>query len=225
MTERPILFQGAMVRAILSGAKTQTRRMLSRQPPANTICLGPWHHPDPRDHWYAWTRDDGPDPQDFFNGGKIDPWEPLACPYGQPGDRLWVRETLKPWTQDPELFAYAADDTRVQGDGMNYPVKPGRPYVPSIHLARCWARILLEVTEVRVERLQSISEDDARAEGVETYYRENAEWVARNEALGGPGASPAPRDIYWQLWETINGRDSWDANPWVWAVSFRRVTP
>lgn len=217
MRERPILFQGAMVRAILSGAKTQTRRMLSRQPPANTICLGPWHHPDPRDHWYAWTRDDGPDPQDFFNGGKIDPWEPLPCPYGMKGDRLYVRETLKPWTQDPELFAYAADDTRGQGDGMNYPVKPGRPYVPSIHLARCWSRILLEVTEVRVERLQSISEQDSVAEG-----------ISPSDFIDGDPTRPVsgtPRDQYRELWDSINGEGSWDANPWVWAVSFRRVTP
>jgi hypothetical protein len=134
-----------------------------------------------------------------FGGAEIH-GEPWRCRYGKPGDQLWVRETLKPWTKDPELFAYAADDTKVEGDGYNYPVKPGRPYVPSIHLDRCWSRIQLEVTGVRVEPLWEISEADSRAEG----------WDGT--VLG-----------YAKLWESIHGPGSWDANPWVWVVEFTRI--
>jgi hypothetical protein len=202
--ERPILFQGEMIRALLAGTKVQTRRALKPQPPVHTVAVGTWHDPGPRLAYWAWTREGPPDRESFTAGAAIEGiknGDPLTCPYGDPGDQLWVRESLKPWTHDPELFAYAADDARVQADGYNYPVKPGRPYVPSIHLARCWSRITLEVTAVRVERLWEISDADVRAEGCE-----------------------GTKLSYAKLWERINGAGSWDANPWVWVIEFKRVT-
>ena len=219
MRERPILFSGPMVRALLAGTKTQTRRVVNPQPPEHTVAVGNWQDPPGYDPaWWAFVRPGPVDRDHPFGGASIhsDPWR---CPYGKPGDRLWVRETLKLWTQDPELFAYAADDTRVQGDGYNYPVRPGRPYVPSIHLARCWSRLVLEVTDVRVQRLQDISEADAEAEGV-------AEWAKGALSFDGQKIL-RPSQQYRYLWEQINGQDgpsSWRADPWVWAVSFKRVT-
>lgn len=191
MKSRPILFSAPMVRAVLAGTKTQTRRAVKGTA-------------------LEWLGPDG------FTPEFVASPENHLCPYGVPGDRLWVRETLKPWTQDPALFAYAADDTLVQGDSMNFPVKPGRPYVPSIHLARCWSRLELEVTGVRVERLQDISEADANAEGVQSIQ------------CGELGAEVPyyrslfpPRELYRMVWESLGG--DWDANPWVWVIEFKRA--
>jgi hypothetical protein len=174
VAERPILFQGAMVRALLAGTKTQTRReaVLPHMNPLGVWEPGTFGGPNGGRTRAGDTIPERPCLWHTRTGDSI------SCRF-EVGDRLWVRESLKPWTQDPELFAYAADDTRVEGDGYNYPVKPGRPYVPSIHLARCWSRITLEVTGVRVERLQDISEADALAEGVTAYYNEIDPYAAQ----------------------------------------------
>lgn len=203
MTERPILFSAPMVRAILEGRKTQTRRIVKPQPDIvadSGLVVG------------VFT----PEDQKYGRLGKA-----LSCPYGQPGDRLWVREAfagsiayerhgypLKEWGN--KLW-YLADGEPRSGQWT-------RPR-PSIHMPRRLSRITLEVTEVRVERLNDISEDDALAEGVEgTSFLEEAE---RMEPATGvmPG-----RYAFRALWESIHGPGSWDANPWVWVVGFRRVT-
>lgn len=211
MRERPIQFSAPMVRAILSGAKTQTRRALRVQPPSNTGQVSTWHHPDPRPHYFAWVpTGDG--------GAEISEWPPLPCPYGQPGDRLWVRESHW-WFKDehdpvtgyfpPKL---TAEDVEYRADGE----KPGRVWRPSIHMPRWASRITLEVLSVRVERLQGISESDAMAEGADEAPTPMAMMYSAPEVM-----RTRYREGYAQLWESIKGAGSWDENPWVWVVEFR----
>jgi hypothetical protein len=180
MKERPILFSGPMVRAILDGSKTQTRRTFK----------GTTEHKGPYNPAYMEAH------QQASGWGSI-------CPYGIPGDRLWVRETF---AQDvagcPGGISYRADHFDPKGDGPAHPMK----WRPSIFMPRISSRILLEITDVRVQRLQEISDEDARAEG---YDRSHA----------------FPREWFALLWERINGTGSWDANPWVWAITFRRLEP
>ena len=183
MSEHPILFSGPMVRAILDGRKTQTRRVIK------------------------WKCNRGPDGYDTVGESKIIrvPWteRTLAkilvpeCPYGVPGDRLWVRET---WGKD--LYAHLSGHVPIlykvgpPSIDPDYPVK----WNPSIHMPRWASRLTLEVVEVRAQRLQDITEQDAIAEGVSC--------VAE----------------FRELWDSINAkRAPWDSNPWVWAVTFRRV--
>lgn len=205
MAERPILFSGAMVRAILAGTKTQTRRALKPQPPETTSQVSTWHHPDPRPHFYAWT-DNGYGQSEIADGAWCKP-----CPYGEPGDRLWVRET---WGYNPDfpglpgLACYRADA------GHEY---DGIRWRPSIHMPRAASRITLEVTGVRVERLQSITNRDALAEGI----------VATHGGYGLPDGShfhcEAPSISYLSLFESINGPGSVEADPWVWVIEFKRA--
>jgi hypothetical protein len=196
MKERPILFSAPMVRALLAGTKTQTRRPIKPQPiriEDSTIL--------------AWR------------GGLFQP-ERLPknsnmlnhCRYGVPGDRLWVRET---WanvsTLDPGLTVYRADyPACVPPEYENVPVAEAEVIIwkPSIHMFRKDSRILLEIVDVRVERLQDINRGDAMAEGC----------PFQNMASGDD-----PRKWYAQLWNEINGAGSWDANPWVWDIEFRRL--
>ncbi len=205
MKERPILFSRPMVRAILEGRKTVTRRVVKPQP-------------------------------DFL-GSMVDPNTPfktldaglharITCPHGQPDDRLWVREA---WAADAQVDAIAPRDLS-QGEPIWYPadfsvrqtgcsmISKGRGR-PSIHMPRWASRILLEITAVRIERLQDISEKQALAEGVEL----EGEGVCWAGAAGT--ASDSPVESFRLLWELINGAGSWNANPWVWVVEFKRVTP
>ncbi|EOW2298550.1 TPA: hypothetical protein ACPWPS_000784 [Pseudomonas aeruginosa] len=203
MKERPILFGGPMVRAILEGRKTVTRRVVKPQP-------------------------------DFL-GSMVDPNTPfktldaglharITCPYGEPGDRLWVRETWGLQVRSygggaGEFIVYRATNPDAiycrSSEGREYPVK----WKPSIHMRRHSSRILLEITAVRVERLQDISEKQALAEGVEL----EGEGVCWAGAAGT--ASDSPVESFRLLWELINGAGSWNATPWVWVVEFKRVTP
>jgi hypothetical protein len=195
MTERPILFSAPMVRALLDGSKTQTRRAVS----ARLI--------------ERWTVEESAHHRDF------DDEEVLPdCPYGRVGDRLWVKETcalVNDGSPDPFLV-YRADrgarNLSGQRGGITYwmasDYEPER-WRPSIHMPRWASRITLEITEVRVERLQDISAEDFIAEGLATTLREH-------------DAVCHLRDQYRELWESINGAGSWDANPWVWVVSFPR---
>lgn len=198
MKERPILFNAPMVRAILDGTKTQTRRVVKGGPL----------------QWLVGAK--------FDPAFVADPGNYL-CPYGQPGDRLWVRENFCPiYPQDPTYnggrpieYDYAA--TYQHGNRLGDTLGIKKRWKPSIHMPRWASRITLEITGVRVERLQDISEADAIAEGVGL----NA------GAIGVPttGESPQPMAIalYQDLWQSINGPDSWTANPWVWAVEFKRI--
>lgn len=216
--ERPILFSAPMVRALLDGTKTQTRRVINL-PPAPTA-LGMWEA----------STIGGP------NGGRIAagdevPLQPviwhtrtgktISCPYGQPGDRLWVRESF--WGCD--LPGYGDQPCVVYDDewvGKEYMPVQARPWarkfgrIPSIHMPRDCSRILLQIVSVRVERLDDCSEADARAEGVTILDKHMSGYCA------GESRPPAIR-AYRDLWDEINGAGSWAANPWVWVIEFKRV--
>lgn len=198
MTERPILFSAPMVRAILTGTKTQTRRVVKPQPDFLP------------DHGYRVG-------DALCCNGK-----PVMCPFGHPGgDRLWVREAWGTCSvfddvapRDLPPFApmkYYADGKIVGATAGYGLILKARP---SIHMPRRFSRINLEITAVSVERLQGISEADAVAEG----------WMKRPEVSADPHVhADAARDWYSDLWEQINGPGSWDANPWVWCLTFKRV--
>ena len=207
--ERPILFSGAMVRALLDGSKTQTRRVVKPQPVGVEKFA---------------IEEDTSGNEFFFTLGAEDDRRTrpilgtVACPYGQPGDFLWVRESLFLSTET-NRHHYSA--TGIALPGVDYEAEPppaiGLPArsIPSIHMPRWASRITLEITGVRVERLQDISESDALAEGVTDTGAIILGRMA--EDVTGPIAE------YAVLWESINGPGSWDANPWVWAVEFKRV--
>lgn len=217
MIERPILFSASMVQAILAGNKTQTRRV------AQNV-----RHPD-LGNWYT-------------PGALVLEHEPQhvierACPYGEPGDQLWVRETWQGplldedqrevFRQDgsdafkkPEFCAYRATDTlaAIDDDGNEL------GWRPSIHMPRWASRIQLEITAIRIERLQDISEEDAKAEGADCLISDNVTPETR-AMLSFPlmeNGSPY-RNGFAHLWELINGDDAWDKNPWVWVIEFRRI--
>lgn len=212
MTERPILFSGPMVRALLAGTKTQTRRVVKLRHGADVVVV----------NGQVWK------PARVDYAGYVD------CPYGQPGDRLWVRETFCPiYPQDPHYnggrpieYDYAA--TYQHGSRLGDLIGEKKKWKPSIHMPRIASRILLEITAVRVERLHDISEADALAEGIETMREHDrcARPTGRILGLGHPRGEPPywmrPVQAYALLWESINGPGSWDANPWVWAVTFSR---
>ena len=171
MKERPILFSAPMVRAILAGTKTQTRR--------------------------AVKLDATPEPK-----YSRDVVLRYRCPYGQPGDRLWVRET----------WMYGQGSTPIfRADVLVTP--KDQVWRSPIHMPRAASRITLEITGVRVERLQDISEADAVEEGA----------PGGHGAIPGYGYNALPGEHYRHVWESINGPSSWDANPWIWAIEFKRV--
>ncbi len=198
MKERPILFSAPMVRAILAGTKTQTRRV-AKHPLAQNLSYIV-------DIGKGWFGDEE---------GEVQ----IRCPYGQPGDRLWVRETWQAVSGN-DRARHIMTHPRPDRGWLEYAAtpradEPAYKWRPSIHMPRWASRITLEVTGVRVERLQDISEADAMAEGVHYSLLEKIQ----------AGQDRWARHAYKKLWETINGSDSWDLNPWVWVVEFKRVTP
>ena len=182
MKERPILFSGSMVRAILEGRKTQTRRVIRFQPDEDGLAF------------------------DLIKRGWFDTsGREYKCPYGQPGDRLWVRETFHAYENRVIYRAtipYGNFDCHF------------KPWTPAIYMPRWASRITLEVTRVRVERLQGISEGDSQREGCERPILQDM----------GPDLHPYTgyyRDAFKNLWQSINGPGSWEANPFVWVVEFK----
>lgn len=228
MKERPILFSAPMVRAILAGSKSQTRRIVKPQP----LPYGPRNVPYPD---FAFHRCAGVATISNKPGGP-DGWAQEFCPYGQTGDRLWVKETycfghgydgLRPRevVKSPHaIIRYAADHAlrTVDGRQVNSPdaILSGQTR-PSIHMPRWCSRITLEITDVRVQRLQEISEEDAKAEGVKA---SDAAIVMRDSKWHHELSNTA-RGAYAVLWESLNGAGSWDANPWVWCIGFKGVAP
>jgi len=253
--ERPILFGAPMVRAILAGQKTQTRRVVKAPPHL---------HAERCQHFegatWDWLRYDGLRLASF------------NCPYGKPGDRLWVRETWK----EAHPMAFQADRKGLRllhagipgpppvhylvayrADGELLPIwsnTGGHPYrqltpkddvdrklypkgretgwLSPIYMPRRASRITLEITEIRIERLQDISEEDAEAEGIEgidhptgggDYQDCWRDYTADGDADGWPWFEGDRIASYKSLWQSINGQGSWDANPWVWVVEFRRL--
>lgn len=213
MKERPILFSAPMVRALLDGTKTQTRRVCK---PAEAAGLSfVVEVPDPQERGQV------------YNGSHFGDEEggvQFACPYGGVGDRLWVREAIRLVPdQEPDdgtgrvLSTYGADGTLTVVDAWPW----RRSYLPPMHCPRGLSRIDLEITAVRVERLQDISEADARAEGA----RECDPVSGREVLLAGASQRGSFVLHYRDIWEQINGAGSWAANPWVWVVEFRKVKP
>ena len=206
MKERPILFSAPMVRALLAGTKTQTRRAVKHQPGPSCLIEEGFEGESP--FVYSALYGDGP-------GHEVhEARTPCVCPYGRPGDRLWVRETwCRKWDDErgflDECWYRASNPDVVSVDAMEK-----SPWKPSIHMPRWASRILLEITGVRVERLQDINEMDAAAEGVAT-------WAPG--ALSPDSLNADPSDQFRWLWTSINGPDSWGANPWVWVVDFKLV--
>lgn len=218
--ERPILFSGAMVRAILDGSKTQTRMVIKR--PSQTLIEF-----DGENHY-------------FQNGYGDHPLLITACPYGQVGDRLWVRETwgnvahqiddngdLRKWNPDRPATkvneikfgsGYYSGHIIYRADGefewCNDYGEQNSCWHPSIHMPRAASRITLEVTNIRIERLKDISEEDAKAEGCD---------YSQTNAAISVGWFEKPVSAFRRLRESINGVESWNLNPWVWVIEFKRV--
>lgn len=234
MTERPILFNGAMVRALLDGTKTQTRRVIKKAPggdgwkPMRELVDGGIK-------WQA--------------GATWEPDIPLLCPYGVPGDQLWVRET---WALEYTAASLkrcrmrACPPTQMTPSDLDdwglrclYDADESTegPWRPSIHMNRWASRITLEVTDVRVERVQDISESDAEAEGVffdrlvedgsGAQGTDDSAGPLVRQRVGPPGADlqPSAEEAFADLWDSINAKRGygWEVNPWVWVVGFKRI--
>lgn len=204
MKERPILFSGPMVLAILEERKTQTRRIV-KEPVLST----------------AYKDNE----LNFKIGERY-----IKCPYGQVGDRLWVRETFRyisytegydsgvdqggghDWGDGYSFVQYKSDSFIFRYELLEEDYLKTSPVIdrwyPSIHMPRWASRILLEITDIRVERLKDITEEDAKAEGIEN--KSNHFHLACTQDFK-------------RLWESINGLGSWYMNPWVWVVEFRRI--
>lgn len=216
MKERPILFSAPMVRALLDGSKTQTRRIAKAKDLARASADGVelWSG------FMGWQLAEAVLADQSLSTNKD-----TRCPHGQLGDRLWVRETHRPiFGQTCGLIAvdYLADPREKWerlGDQIGTPTK----WTPSIHMRREYSRIMLEVVSVRVERLNDCSEADAQAEGATLYAPANhlshGGW-----SHDGYYVHASARESYERLWNAINGAGSWEANPWVWVVEFKRVT-
>lgn len=215
MTSKPILMRADMVLAILDGRKTQARRIIKPQPP---MFAGSWYQRGP-DH--MWHEPKYPNRWWFVSpSGKENHVAPIDAPYAV-GDHLWVRET---WREVPTT-AYRASE------GVTYTINPSDPsscaiyragwdrsgvwsWRPSIHMPKWASRITLEITDVRVEQIRDISDDDICAD-----LGAPREWL-------GPGPEPYPRGhrgAWRQLWNIVNGEGAWETNPWVWVITFKRV--
>jgi len=208
MKERPILFSGAMVRALLDGRKTQTRRVVKQQPPVTTETVQPFHHPDPRTHFWA------------NDGASLLDWA-KPCPHGEVGDRLYVRESFRPvYPQDPDYnngdpIEYDYKATYKSGDRL---VDPAR-WKPSIHMPRVASRIMLEIVGVRCERLLDCGAADAIAEGISRWNaadsrhpkwdcpchtRQLGESDNVETAIYDGGPLKDPVEAYLGLWDSLN---------------------
>jgi len=208
MKERPILFSAPMVRAILEGRKTMTRRVVKPVP------SDVWGHGVITD-----TRSTKFGKFCVHMRGEFCGDVHVECPYGTPGDRLWVRETFGYPEQNHENgIVYRATDS--SWDDASTKNTKTIIWKPSIFMPRRESRITLDVTAVRVERLQEITEEDAIAEGVEIIPDAG---VCYKDYTGRCVCKECAVYSFWSLWEKINGRESLDANPWVWVVGFKRV--
>jgi len=221
-TMRPIIFSTPMVQAILNGNKTMTRRIVKPQPAMDTEISYMPNEPIPwQGEWNPWK-------WDTEEGESVS----KRCPYGNIGDRLWVRETVFPVViedydghgNEKHTFWYKADNI---DEDLKNNYEDSR-WIPSIYMPKVACRIFLEITKIKVQRVQDISEEDAIHEGVEcmngvfngkpgfwyrNYHSKNEPPVRISTAIGS----------FQSLWEMINGEESWNTNPFVWAIEYRRI--
>lgn len=254
--ERPILMSGPMARACLDDSKTETRRVIKPQPkglPKGAYC-DPYNHN--YEHFTFWL----PDNRMILSaGGNVKNTAHWRCPYGVPGDKLWVREswakavTHKDHPDDnyvgcnQALIVYKADGAAlsyIMDTCDDYPTLCGKPrqrfdmpkrWRPSIHMPRWASRILLEIVELRAERLQDVTEAGAMAEGIRrelVVVGSNCNGGRHCEEVeysyyysGCPDGFETAVDAYAHLWDAINGKGAWADNPWVWVVKFKRIKP
>lgn len=203
-----MIFNGEMVRAILDGRKTQTRRPVKL----------PVH-----------DKNLGCELAGNELAGELSAGNYLNSAFGKPGDRIWVRETFRVHSRatDVATLVYKASvrnswteqTHRVPVSVCNKPATPEK-WTPSLHMPRWASRILLEITDVRVERLNAISEEDARAEGIIDGGCLNC---GEPEPCGCANPEPDATDAFAYLWQSIYGQENWNANPWVWVIEFKRV--
>ncbi|EMO8771696.1 hypothetical protein WDQ77_001088 [Klebsiella variicola] len=233
MTERGMIFNAEMVRAILDGRKTQTRREVKlKLDIARLATTYDWATSLAANHYQGLTEEQIQQkaeslcgvihPVILGNGQMVS----IICPHGKPGDRIWVRETFCP-----------VDDTQYGGGKwVDYRATPkfeashpagwdcapndaeALKWRPSIHMPRWASRILLEITDVRVEQLSAISQEDAQAEGMEL-----TGWRPTYSDPDSGGEVMTPYDNFAELWSSIYGEESWNANPWVWVIEFKRI--
>ncbi|CNI86164.1 phage-like protein [Yersinia intermedia] len=203
MNEKPILFNAEMVNAILSGRKTQTRRIMGNQPAGQDLeTVHVRHNDDFNFQWY----------------GNLGESSYFPCPLGKPGDQLWVREAFAAGLCTESTLAYrATHKTEDLEEGWGETIK----WTPSIHMPRWASRINLLITGVRVERLNDISEQDAISEGLECYVDDGVPYY-------GPfnNGDCRPDVVFRGLWDSIYGQkegENWQANPWVWVINFDRM--
>lgn len=220
MTERPILMTPENAQKCFDGTKLQTRRL-----------NGLNHVNESPDDWLVMAHDPTGLYWSFVHrtktvkrgGGIVE----LKCPYGVPGDRLWVRETTALWREGWDRTGHVVfRGGMVDQEGNDFSdqdLMGLSKWTPSIHMKRVYCRSVLDLTEIRVQRLQEITVDDIRAEGVKAVWPE----LDEHESAGGKYVTEAEllRDGFLQLWSFINGPGSWAVNPWVWCVSFKRVHP
>ncbi|ECW0839939.1 TPA: hypothetical protein ACGT34_004828 [Salmonella enterica] len=211
MKERGMIFNSEMVRAILDGRKMQTRRIMKVQPGTPEFGLRRIIESSKANEngMYFWSQDDA--------CGIKARSKPFSCPYGEVGDRIWVRETFRVHSRatDVATLVYRASvrnswteqTHRVPVAVCNKPATPEK-WTPSIHMPRWASRITLEITGVRVERLNDISDVEASKEGCSIADMRSGDRLA---------------DVFARLWESIYGAGSWQANPWVWVIEFKRV--
>jgi hypothetical protein len=215
MREIPILFSTPMVQAILDGRKTMTRRVIKR---GNVLPTG---------EWLGEIREGGqwctnPKPDVLWTGFKSQYGAEAyyMCPYGQPGDRLWVKET---WWADREIWQDAGTFLYKADAPFPAPWSNDFKWRSSRFMPKAAARIWLEVVNVRVERLKEITQDDAVSEGMTRHIRRELGWAAceSEEEFNLTQA----RSTFQELWDHLNAKRGygWDENPWVWVVSFRRI--
>jgi len=207
MQEQPILFSGEMVKAILAGRKTQTRRVIKDYPWTRT----PYYFCGLR-NGLGYPASEGTTWAGFTCEGYHSPCY-VKCPYGQPGDLLWVRERFNPHYFGNRKPGYAADyDAAKVGD-----VVPCPKWTPSIFMPRWASRILLAVVDVRVERLQEMNFNDWKLDFVPSA-------MEVNQSLASFTGAKFQREHSRDLWDKINAKrgHSWDSNPWVWVIEFRR---
>ena len=236
MNTKPIIFSAPMIRALLAGTKKQTRRVMKPQPYSNGFHFDGYdilcHCDELPPSAMLLTVGKG---RNRYTTSNYEGWE-SSCPYGDPGDLLWVKETWRPrhalsiWDL---IVTYAADgserrilDGAFPEDDWTMPKAAARGNVSPLFMPRRASRLTLQLTDVRVQRLQDISEAYACAEGLRVFNEDDA--ILYYSALATEAEWPTgwhlnPVDAFRELWQSINGPESWDVNPWVWALSFRVI--